>query len=77
MDGREFIKKAIKDLFETKQQYFNHFIMNLPASALEFIDAFVEAFPQNIPTENLPFVHCHCFARGETPEKDIIAVRAL
>lgn len=36
MDGREFIKKAIHDLHQQGKQ-FDHFIMNLPATAIEFL----------------------------------------
>lgn len=34
LDGREFIKKAVRDL---TQAHFDHFIMNLPATAIEFL----------------------------------------
>lgn len=41
MDGREFIKQAVKDLNQTstKNEWktFDHFVMNLPAIAIEFL----------------------------------------
>ena len=47
LDGRDFIKKAVQDLeeninvtgdFKTSEfRTFNHFIMNLPATAIEFL----------------------------------------
>lgn len=39
MDGRAFIKQAVHDLaIETKgDRTFDHFIMNLPATAIEFL----------------------------------------
>lgn len=36
MDGRAFIKKAVHDL-SNDTLLFNHFIMNLPATAIEFL----------------------------------------
>ena len=43
MDGRAFIKKAVHDLsIETNDsRTFDHFIMNLPATAIEFLGMFV------------------------------------
>jgi tRNA (guanine37-N1)-methyltransferase len=40
MDGREFIRQAVKDLQSTSKdewKTFDHFVMNLPATALEFL----------------------------------------
>lgn len=40
LDGRAFIKQAVKDLQETSKdewKTFDHFVMNLPATALEFL----------------------------------------
>lgn len=39
MDGRAFIKQAVQDLsIETNgDRTFDHFIMNLPATAIEFL----------------------------------------
>jgi hypothetical protein len=39
MDGRAFIRKAVHDLSieSNNTQFFSHFVMNLPATALEFL----------------------------------------
>lgn len=42
MDGRAFIKKAVSDLYSTSNgtKFFQHFVMNLPATAIEFLGKF-------------------------------------
>ncbi|KAG1455897.1 hypothetical protein G6F46_008428 [Rhizopus delemar] len=69
MDGREFIKKAIHDLHQQGKQ-FDHFIMNLPATAIEFLDAFKGIYKDQ-QQSYLPMIHCHCFTRSSDPVNDI------
>jgi tRNA (guanine37-N1)-methyltransferase len=59
VDGRVFIKQAVKEAV------FDHFVMNLPATAIEFLDAFVGLYSE--PTR-LPMIHCHCFTRDDTAD---------
>jgi tRNA (guanine37-N1)-methyltransferase len=65
-------------------QTISHYVMNLPDSALEFLDAYPGAFTpllsqpgydRNTP---LPLVHVHCFTRFLEPEtaRDDINARA-
>lgn len=44
---------------------FDHAIMNLPASAIEFLDAFHGAFDKGAWKGELPLVHCYCFQRKD------------
>ena len=55
---------------------FHHVIMNLPASATTFLDAFQGACPRSLwPPDALPLVHCYAFAAD--PEDHAGATRSL
>ncbi|PPQ79404.1 hypothetical protein CVT25_002674 [Psilocybe cyanescens] len=62
------------------RQKISHFVMNLPDSALTFLDAFrgilIDDKGRNLSGvyDEMPMVHCHCFTRELDPamaEKDI------
>lgn len=61
----------------------SHFVMNLPDSAIEFLDAFRGVLDQSDRElsglyDTMPMVHCHCFTRFLVPaeaEADIRQVR--
>jgi tRNA (guanine37-N1)-methyltransferase len=64
----------------------DHFVMNLPATAIEFLDAFSDAFQDLRNFEGaevlytpgtMPKVHCHCFARELEREKAIEDIREV
>eukprot|EP00761_Pharyngomonas_kirbyi_P012080 gb/GECH01012107.1/.p1 GENE.gb/GECH01012107.1/~~gb/GECH01012107.1/.p1 ORF type:complete len:442 (+),score=89.88 gb/GECH01012107.1/:1-1326(+) len=68
MDGREFIKHLINNNI-----IFDTVLMNLPASAAEFLDVFINAFPEEWP--QMPKIYCYTFVRGkETAHKEAIQI---
>lgn len=56
MDGREFIRNVVGPAAATGANPI-HVLMNLPAIAIEFLDAFAGMLT-NVPVT----IHCHCFA---------------
>ncbi|XP_050407196.1 tRNA (guanine(37)-N1)-methyltransferase [Patella vulgata] len=83
MDGREFITTVLKDdlIKRLTEDVKNdlHVAMNLPALALEFLDAYksllsmsdISGFSIETIERRLPFVHCYCFTKSGEPEKDV------
>lgn len=69
-------------------RHISHFVMNLPGSALEFLDAYAGSYapllqePDFPGKENIemPLVHVHCFTKEIEPGKgevDILEVRNI
>lgn len=54
-------------------KFYHHFVMNLPDSALTFLDAFIGLYAnvpeiKQEPGFKLPFIHVHCFEKFEKSE---------
>lgn len=73
MDGREFVKSMVKKLSDspTEEKLFDHVVMNLPASAVQFLDVFKGLLTYNQSHPILPMVHCYCFSKAEDPIEDV------
>ena len=79
MDGRDFIRKVSDELtskfVDGRGDMYSHVLMNLPASAHEFLDTFRGLF-RNVPDSKrslfcLPTVHCYGFSKClDAPEED-------
>ncbi|KAL6518624.1 hypothetical protein OROGR_019126 [Orobanche gracilis] len=54
-------------------EHIDHFIMNLPASALHFLDAFRGLIRRKNWKGSLPWIHCYCFMRSNETEDIIIS----
>ncbi|XP_051504381.1 tRNA (guanine(37)-N1)-methyltransferase-like [Myxocyprinus asiaticus] len=79
MDGRDFIRGPVRErlpaLMKGSQKI--HMVMNLPALALEFLDAFKDLLGSEPDQglsfkENLPRVHCYGFSKEDDPQKDVV-----
>ena len=86
MDGRAFLRELVAGSQSSQHGasaglpetgvLIDRVIMNLPATALEFLDAFWGAFSSR-KTEwadhPLPLVHCYCFAQTAEGDGDVLA----
>lgn len=91
LDGREFIRETVRDDLaaswkssdekEPKRQF--HIIMNLPAIAVEFLDAFVGLTAGTLDDQSIgdlhrnaltmPTVYCYCFHQIDADKGQMIA----
>uniref|UniRef100_A0A0D9YUP5 tRNA (guanine(37)-N1)-methyltransferase n=1 Tax=Oryza glumipatula TaxID=40148 RepID=A0A0D9YUP5_9ORYZ len=54
-------------------EHFDHVVMNLPASALQFLDCFSGLVQKKYWTGSLPWIHCYCFIRSSESEELILS----
>ncbi|KAF9604261.1 hypothetical protein IFM89_004967 [Coptis chinensis] len=54
-------------------EHVDHVVMNLPASALQFLDAFRGLIHRKYWKGSLPWIHCYCFLRSTETEDSLIS----
>ncbi len=73
-DARAFVKESHEKLnsYNSKGEeiFFDHYVMNLPASAHEFLDAF-DCIREWNPVK-FPRVHCYVFCRADESPKALV-----
>lgn len=75
LDGRAFIQGPLREELPAllTQKGAVHVVMNLPALAIDFLDAFRGLLPHEPPSDaQLPTVHCYGFSKEDNPALDII-----
>ena len=79
-DGREFITHTFAKIITDRPHILSkgsHVIMNLPASAVEFLDSLVGILqglpPDLIDSVPMPWVHCYTFSKSAKPVEDVVA----
>jgi len=88
MCGRDFLRGLLAGRLDCEGEgadvpgagaVVDHVVMNLPATALEFLDAFWGAFVPNRAAwanRELPLVHCYCFAPPAEASREAALARA-
>ena len=66
-DGRDFIRFIFEKIETNKIHRVDHFYMNLPALAIEFLDAFVYT-PEKLLKQGF-YIHVYCFHEKEENEE--------
>ncbi|SCU98269.1 LAFA_0G16732g1_1 [Lachancea sp. 'fantastica'] len=69
--------KRTEARFVTIPQFYHHYVMNLPDSALTFLNEFVGLYSRDpemfkqikaLPDFQTPWIHCHCFEKYDADE---------
>ena len=84
VEGKSIVSPSVTEVGLFRKA-ISHFVMNLPDSAITFLNAFRgmlsdESRDLSKVYEQMPMVHCHCFTREhefEAAQKDIRQVRGV
>ena len=79
-DGHQFVREAfLREIRETGAGHLvkgSHIIMNLPATAMEFLGSLkgvLEPLPLSQREDTpLPMIHCYAFSKSEDPKTDVL-----
>nr|XP_033807194.1 tRNA (guanine(37)-N1)-methyltransferase isoform X2 [Geotrypetes seraphini] len=79
MDGREFLMGTVKEELtkhlahsSNEEEKALHIVMNLPAMAVEFLDALKQLLTEAPGSSAiLPTVHCYSFSKTDNPAADV------
>ncbi|TRY76937.1 hypothetical protein TCAL_00142 [Tigriopus californicus] len=73
MDGRDFIRQKLPKVIANKGPEGKIYVtMNLPALAIEFLDAFREAF-ESIQSNETIYIEVYSFSEATDQEKDVMS----
>ncbi|XP_074367263.1 tRNA (guanine(37)-N(1))-methyltransferase 2-like isoform X3 [Apium graveolens] len=71
--GQNLQIKASVSVNTKPWEHVDHVIMNLPASALQFIDSFKGLIRRKFWKGSLPWIHCYCFMRSTETRESILS----
>ncbi|KAK1397474.1 tRNA (guanine(37)-N1)-methyltransferase [Heracleum sosnowskyi] len=71
--GKNMRTKASVSVNTKPWEHVDHVIMNLPASALQFIDSFRGLIRRKFWKGSLPWIHCYCFMRSTETRESILS----
>ncbi|KAL1815182.1 hypothetical protein ACET3Z_017756 [Daucus carota] len=71
--GKNMRIKASVSVDTKPWEHVDHVIMNLPASALQFIDSFRGLIRRKFWKGSLPWIHCYCFMKLTDTRESILS----
>ncbi|CAH1426400.1 unnamed protein product [Lactuca virosa] len=65
--------KTLLTFTDKSWEHIDHVIMNLPASALQFLDVFRGLIQMKYWKGSLPWIHCYCFIRSNETQESVVS----